>query len=182
MAQKIMLIDDLDGESAAEMTLKFGLDGQDYEIDLNDENYEKYRSALELLSANGRQVENIVSKKRTLSTGKKSGVVGKTQHIREWARQNGFPNLSDRGRIPQPIMDAYETRSRVPEKAVEAPVVAPEVTTPVDEDKAAEEAVIARVKNTPKPADKKPTTRGRTVKKTELPELRQALSLVGGDE
>ena len=28
--------------------------------------------------------------------------------IREWARQNGYPDLGDRGRIPQAIVEAYE--------------------------------------------------------------------------
>lgn len=182
MAQITKLVDDLDGVTDAEMTLNFGLDGTEYEIDLADENYDKYREALELLASKGRVVvREKVKVKRTLSTGKKTGVTGKTQHIREWARANGFPNLSDRGRIPQPIMDAYETRSRMPEKAVEAPKDEPkgEDTPEVNPE---EQKVIERVKSTPKPTTtraKKAPAKGKTV---EIPALREVLTLVDGEK
>ena len=47
MAQKnqTLFIDDLDG-SAAEGTVRFGLDGTEYEIDLNARNAKKVRDAL----------------------------------------------------------------------------------------------------------------------------------------
>ena len=47
MAQKIqiLLIDDLDG-SAAEGTVRFGLDGTEYEIDLNARHARELRDAL----------------------------------------------------------------------------------------------------------------------------------------
>ena len=45
MAQKIVLIDDLDG-SEASTTLTYALDGQEYEIDLSEENAEKFRTTL----------------------------------------------------------------------------------------------------------------------------------------
>jgi nucleoid-associated protein Lsr2 len=47
VAQKIqtLLIDDLDG-SAAEDTVRFGLDGTEYEIDLNAEHARALRDAL----------------------------------------------------------------------------------------------------------------------------------------
>ena len=47
MAQKIqtLFIDDLDG-SAAEGTVRFGLDGTEYEIDLNEEHAKELREAL----------------------------------------------------------------------------------------------------------------------------------------
>jgi hypothetical protein len=47
MAQKIqtLLIDDLDG-SEAEGTVRFGLDGAEYEIDLNAEHAQALRDAL----------------------------------------------------------------------------------------------------------------------------------------
>ena len=47
MAQKIqtLFIDDLDG-SAAEGTVRFGLDGTEYEIDLNAKHAQELRDAL----------------------------------------------------------------------------------------------------------------------------------------
>ena len=47
MAQKVqtLFIDDIDG-SAAEGTVRFGLDGTEYEIDLNAEHAQQLRDAL----------------------------------------------------------------------------------------------------------------------------------------
>ena len=47
MAQKVqtLVVDDIDG-SAAEGTVRFGLDGTDYEIDLNPKNAQALRDTL----------------------------------------------------------------------------------------------------------------------------------------
>jgi hypothetical protein len=104
MAKITKLVDDLDGETEAEMTLTFGLDGKEYEIDLHDENYEKYYAILELLASAGRRVVPVHNK-----------VVSKTQGrtreelvmIREWARANGH-KVSEFGRIAESIIEAFE--------------------------------------------------------------------------
>ncbi|MHA7145141.1 histone-like nucleoid-structuring protein Lsr2 [Arthrobacter sp. TmT3-37] len=112
MAQRIQvnLVDDLNGEEAQE-TVRFGIDGTDYEIDLTTENAEKLRSAL----------SEYVEKGRKAKTGRRgqSGQGGQsspsapskskreeTQKIRQWAQDNGH-NPSSRGRITQAIVDAY---------------------------------------------------------------------------
>ena len=48
MAQRveIMLIDDLDGVSRAEETVRFGIDGAVYEIDLTAEHAAEFRASL----------------------------------------------------------------------------------------------------------------------------------------
>lgn len=188
MAQITKLVDDLDGTDA-EMTLEFGLDGTEYAIDLNDPHYEEYRKVLELLASKGRVVtREPVKVKRTLSTGKKTSVVGKTQEMREWLRANGH-NVSDRGRVPTHLVDLYETRPRGPvavkgdekvEGGENGTAGKPEVQ---DEDAKAEQAVIARVKNTPKAAPttrRKPSAKDKGVE-VEIPALRKVLSLVGGE-
>lgn len=50
MARRIerILIDDLDGRSTAEETLRFSLDGSDYEIDLTAVHAEELRAALNI--------------------------------------------------------------------------------------------------------------------------------------
>ena len=55
MAQKVqtLFVDDLDG-SEAEGTVRFGLDGTDYEIDLNAKNAQQLRDALARYMAAGR--------------------------------------------------------------------------------------------------------------------------------
>ena len=57
MAQKVqtLFIDDLDG-SAAESTVRFGLDGTEHEIDLNAEHVQALRDALAAYVKAGRRV------------------------------------------------------------------------------------------------------------------------------
>lgn len=109
MAQKtiVTLIDDLDG-SRAEESIEFGLDGVEYSIDVSAENAHRLRDALQEFISAGRRVGG---RKHRASL---NGAVHKpardrvqTQAVREWARRNGFPELSGRGRIPQQVEDAY---------------------------------------------------------------------------
>lgn len=115
MAQKIIvsLVDDLDG-SDAEETIEFGLDGVTYEIDLSTENAEELRDALAQYVEHARRSGG---RKRTgaRSNAKASGrsaAVDREQNqaIRAWARKNGY-EVSDRGRIPSEIVDAYHRRN-----------------------------------------------------------------------
>lgn len=59
MAQKIniVLVDDIDGTEGAE-TLRFGIDGQNYEIDLAGKNAEEFRKTLERYASKGRKVKH----------------------------------------------------------------------------------------------------------------------------
>ncbi|MGB3285020.1 MAG: Lsr2 family protein, partial [Mycolicibacter algericus] len=58
MAKKVTvtLIDDFDGEGAADETVEFGLDGVTYEIDLSTKNATKLRSDLKKWADAGRRV------------------------------------------------------------------------------------------------------------------------------
>ena len=55
MAQKVVLIDDLDG-SEGEETLRYAVDGQEYEIDLSGKNAAKFRSDLKVYIEKSREV------------------------------------------------------------------------------------------------------------------------------
>lgn len=105
MAQsvKIILEDDLEG-GPAEETVQFGLDGQQYEIDLSTANAEKLREALRPYAAAGRRGQA----KSARATGPRSSIGGnlETAKIRAWAKENGY-EVSDRGRIHQSVKDAY---------------------------------------------------------------------------
>jgi hypothetical protein len=112
MAQKVqvLLLDDIDGSEAAQ-TVRFGLDGSSYEIDLSDGNADSLRDALASYVANARKVGRATSAApRPLSTktGRAPARVDReqTQAIREWARKNGH-SVSDRGRIPSSVIEAY---------------------------------------------------------------------------
>jgi hypothetical protein len=60
MAQKVSLIDDLDGSEADE-TVTYSLDDQEYEIDLSEENAAKFRETLEPYIDKSRPVERQAS-------------------------------------------------------------------------------------------------------------------------
>lgn len=103
MAQKVkvLLIDDIDGTDAAE-TISFGLDGVQYEIDLNETNAARLRDDL----------ATWVGHARRSGGRRKTGRSGASRNsdaskIRDWARANGF-EVSDRGRVPAEVKEAYE--------------------------------------------------------------------------
>lgn len=109
--EQIELIDDLDGSEAAE-TVEFTLDGINYEIDLSAANATDLRDALAQYIESGRRVGG----RKRAGTQKLSAVPSppatptesreQNQAIREWARANGY-DLSDRGRIPRHVTEAY---------------------------------------------------------------------------
>jgi len=109
----ISLIDDLDGNDADE-TIEFGLDGVTYQIDLSGENAEELRDALaqyieHARREGGRKRTNARSSSK--STSRPASVDREqNQAIRAWARKNGY-QVSDRGRIPSEIVDAYHKKN-----------------------------------------------------------------------
>src|SRR6267142_548443 len=80
MAQKVQtfFVDDLDG-SEADGTVRFGVDGTEYEIDLNAGHAEQLRDALARYVAAGR----------------------------EWAKAQGI-DVKDRGRVPAELVVKFK--------------------------------------------------------------------------
>ena len=111
MAQRVQihLIDDLNDQEAQE-TVRFALDGSEYEIDLTTENAENLRSAFSEYVENGRKASGGRggrSTPRAASTSSSSSSKREeVQQIRQWAQDNGH-NPSSRGRLPQSLVDAY---------------------------------------------------------------------------
>jgi Lsr2 len=105
MAQKIqtLFIDDLDG-SDAEGTVRFGLDGTDYEIDLSTKHTEELRKALASYISHARKVG---SPARRAVRGRRASTEIDTAKVREWAKGNGF-NIKDRGRVPADLLAKYQ--------------------------------------------------------------------------
>jgi hypothetical protein len=125
MAQKVVqsIVDDLDDSLDADETVKFGLDGAEFEIDLTSKHAEGLRGALAVYVAKARRLSGRRNPRGTTtrsnattytaptqSGAKRSGSTGidreQNAAIREWARKQGAV-VSERGRIPQPIHDAY---------------------------------------------------------------------------
>ncbi|MBO0985022.1 Lsr2 family protein [Rathayibacter sp. SD072] len=107
MAQKVTLVDDIDGTplDSDGGTIRFGIDGANYEIDLSAKNTQKLHDALEDFVTNARRVRGNGGT-ATSSTAKK-GDPQRLKAIREWANANGH-TVSSRGRIPTEIQDAYD--------------------------------------------------------------------------
>lgn len=105
MAQKVKIIfeDDLAG-GPAEETVRFGLDGKRYEMDLCAENAAKVREAVRPFADKARR---FPAKRRNKTQQRVTAHPGReTPKIRAWAQKNGY-TVSARGRIHQHIKDAY---------------------------------------------------------------------------
>ncbi|MEE2521997.1 Lsr2 family protein [Pseudarthrobacter sp. J75] len=104
MAQKvkIILVDDLDGGSADE-TVRFGLDGVNYEIDLSSANAEQLRSGLERFVAAARKASGNKAPRGKAAAARNQD----SAQIRQWAREHGY-TVNSRGRIQAEIQEAYQ--------------------------------------------------------------------------
>jgi len=103
MAQKVTvtLEDDLDG-GAADETVRFGIDGADYEIYLSSKNARRFRKQVTPFIEHARKASRGLSRRaaRTTSSRQHSG------DIRAWAKAHSIA-VSDRGRIPATVAEQY---------------------------------------------------------------------------
>lgn len=110
MAQKVViqLVDDLDGTAAEDITtVSFSLDGVSYDIDLRPNNAAKLRNHLDDFISSARRTGGR-AKRGTSPVGATPAANREhTKAIRDWARQNGY-EMSDRGRIPATVIEAFE--------------------------------------------------------------------------
>ncbi len=106
MAQKtvVTLTDDIDGKTADE-TIRFGLDGVDYEIDLRRANAEKLREALRPFQEAARKV--TPSRRGRGRGGRAAARRDRSAEIRSWAKRHGL-RVSERGRIAADLAAAYD--------------------------------------------------------------------------
>ena len=107
MAQKIqtLFVDDLDG-SEAEGTVRFGLDGTEYEIDLNAKHAEQLRDALARYIAAARRT-GASARQPARSRRKATASVPNTTEVREWAKAQGI-DVKDRGRVPAELVVKFK--------------------------------------------------------------------------
>ncbi len=108
---QVQLLDDIDGSQADE-TLRFGLDGTNYEIDLNTKHAEKLRASLAKFVLKSRRL----GRSRVTATGRtRPGTPAHTdraqnQAVRDWAKAKGI-EVSDRGRIPASIVEQFQAEA-----------------------------------------------------------------------
>jgi nucleoid-associated protein Lsr2 len=108
MAQRVTvaLEDDLDGGPADE-TVRFGLGGAEYEIDLSKKNAAAFRKKITPFVQHARRAGRRPARgpARTAASRQRSG------DIRAWAREQGI-QVSERGRIPSSVVEQYQHASR----------------------------------------------------------------------
>ena len=108
MAQKITvaLEDDIDGGPADE-TVRFGLGGADYEIDLSKKNAAAFRRKIAPFIEHARRAGRGPRRRpgRTASSRERSA------DIRAWAKDQGI-TVSDRGSIPAGVAGQYEAATQ----------------------------------------------------------------------
>ena len=105
----VELTDDLDGSEATD-TIRFGLDGVAYAIDLNDEHIDAFRETLDpYLSAARRADRDAPAPTRRAASASASPKRADLAEVRSWAVEQGW-EISSRGRVPQQVLDAYDAR------------------------------------------------------------------------
>ena len=104
MAQRtqILYVDDIDG-SQAEGTVRFGLDGTDYEIDLSKKHADQFARQVAPYIAAARKVSSARRAERSPRAGRHD-----QSDVRAWARGQGL-KVSDRGRLPADLLARYQS-------------------------------------------------------------------------
>jgi Lsr2 len=97
----VLLEDDLDGGPADE-TVRFGLDGVDYEIDLSKQHARAFRRELASFLIHARRAGRGRQRPARGSSGRR-----RSSDIRAWAKDAGI-QVSDRGRIPARVVAQYQ--------------------------------------------------------------------------
>jgi hypothetical protein len=106
VAQKIMtsFVDDIDG-SEAEGTVRFALDGDEYEIDLNAKHTAALRKVLGSYVAVARK--GGVSRRPARRARRGAGGGVNSTEVREWAKSQGI-EVKERGRIPADLVVKFQ--------------------------------------------------------------------------
>lgn len=102
--QVTQLMDDLDGHdiTGRGSTIRFGLEGRSYEIDLSESNAASLREALAPFIRAARVTAGPARKSPAGRDGAEE-----LARIRAWARANGH-QVSERGRIAASVREAYD--------------------------------------------------------------------------
>jgi Lsr2 len=107
MAQKVqtLFIDDLDG-GEADGTVRFALDGTEYEIDLSAKHAQELREGLARYVNAARRAGG--NPRRPARSGRKAPATGvDTTEVREWAKAQGI-GVKDRGRVPAELVVKFK--------------------------------------------------------------------------
>ena len=111
MAQRtvIRLVDDLDETEivdGAGGTVRFALDGRQYEIDLTNRHASEMRAALRRYVGAARKVGGRQTRAGVISKKSAASVDYSPQAVRVWAKAKKI-DVSPRGRIPQSVVERF---------------------------------------------------------------------------
>jgi hypothetical protein len=115
--EKVVLVDDLDGSDKDVETVRLGVDGGHYEIDLNRGNANELRTMLApyLAVARPSRPYTVKPKDRTPASSQprkpsrkadRGNGVPAPSAVREWAKARGI-DVNPTGRIPKSLMADY---------------------------------------------------------------------------
>lgn len=127
-----IVTDDLDGKSGA-ATVKFGLDGKTYTIDLTPFNENNLRQSLAKYVAAATEEVPTPARRTRRANGTRPRTNTDSATIRAWAKANGLA-VGTRGRIDSEIVEAFHA-AQAPEPT--------EADAPQDEKKSAVEMAKA---------------------------------------
>ena len=112
MGQRVLILkfDDLTGKTYPDddiETVSFSLDGKAYTIDLCEENAIAFRALFDDYISKGQRDPSVPRRKSSKQAKPENA------KIREWARAQGI-EVSERGKIAQDVIDAYEASRHRP--------------------------------------------------------------------
>ena len=98
----VQLEDDLTGGPADE-TVHFGVDGRDYEIDLNAKHADRFRRQVAPFLEKARQTRS----RGLRTTSRTAASRDRSRQIRAWAEHQGL-SVTARGRLPGSVIEQYQ--------------------------------------------------------------------------
>jgi hypothetical protein len=102
----VQVTDDLDGTANAS-EVRFAFEGTEYTIDLSSRNRKAFEKTLRPYIEAGTKVSGRRSgASRRTRPPRSSAASVDLSAIRAWAKENGH-QVSDRGRLPKAVLDAY---------------------------------------------------------------------------
>lgn len=112
--RKVQLVDDIDGVSEAQETVRFSLEGTEFEIHLTTAHADEFRTIMGEWAQCGRRLRGPKKNDASVAKDPKPRRAPATEgtdraenrRIRAWAAENGF-ELEPRGRIKIDVRNAY---------------------------------------------------------------------------
>ena len=110
----VALVDDFDGTEAAE-TVKFALDGKNFEIDLSKSNANELRRTLRPYVDRARGARRTTGARRGKRGPARGGAGGRSEgydrtEVRAWAKTNRI-KVASRGRIANDVVEKWRKAS-----------------------------------------------------------------------